>query len=835
MRRPFEDYKTIVKFLVQNQGKSLDEAIREANVPERYDPIIRANFSDAIEISKPSIISGKQQGITLLSRTELSGCYLSGLESFLADPQGRSREPEAVLNILSSAKELISKIPDPYKNHAFAYRGMVVGHIQSGKTANMAALIAAAADNKYNFVIVLAGLYNDLRAQTQRRLDQEVTGCSDQTSDYPLVEHAHEALSWKRLTKSGIDGDFRTGPTDRTLQNPKLAVIKKNVKVLERFIKWLDQLPFDLADFPALIIDDEADQASVNTNYGKLDDEGEPIDPTKTNQAIRDLLSKFPKHTYIGYTATPFASFLIDKNENDDLFPRDFIAVLSPPSDYFGPRQLFGLGMSSSENSPNIPETPDLDVIREITPQEKNDMKLTSLGDDCPRVIEDALISFVLGCCARIDRKQGDRHFSMFIHPSHATDRQEVFFDIVTRQLQLLRAAATWPKALPDIINKAREMWESDFQPTINAYGEFASSTFEEIWQYASEVIETIETIRVNYRSEDSLNYDSWNPKRYVVVGGNRLSRGLTIEGLMVSVFLRDTNFYDTLLQMGRWFGYRPNYVDLTRIYVEDDVAEKFSDLARVELELREDLEKYSQEPDPPTPAELVPRIRSHPIMLVTAPNKHGAGTLDVVPLAGRTRETVSFPLDRRNLLSINLQIGRSTISGLGIPTLNSKDGSYYWKNQDVATVLDLVSKYAFSTAAPIVNKKIIRNYIQQMKDKGELIFWDIVLPSGNPNLAEFEWCQNIRTKKVNRGPKTQKSIGVLSSPGDLKRWRIALDRDTNDPTTGALFLYIIDNLSKSKSGKALFSNPQSAEDVLGLVFVFPNTNSYTPVTYISQ
>ncbi len=836
MRPSYDNYLAIVEFLVHEQKKSVSEAITAANVPKEFIPYIESQFSETLSIKAPKILFDSDTGIKLIA-PDLSKnpeFYSSALRNFLGDINGRNRDPEIVENIASSANSLCSQLPAPLSNGPFAHRGLVVGHIQSGKTASMAALIAKAADYEYKLFIVLAGLWNDLRSQTQRRLDQEITGITDFISDGPLVTHPPLSKPWVRLTTSGVEGEFSGVLPDVSEDKPKLAVIKKNVKVLERFINFLQSLPIDLAKLPALIIDDEADQASINTKYGRSNSEGER-EKSRTNELIVNLLSMLPKHTYVGYTASPFANVLIDSTEEENLYPRNFIATLPEPNGYLGPRQLFGLGMRPSELSPDVPEPPALDVIRSIPVEESRNMGTMASDQDCPPVLEEAILSFILSCCARIERGQSDQHFSMFIHPSYATDRQQIFNSIIEDHLKYLKAGIPRPDSFSEIVEAARKLWNEDHRRVTMGYfnSENRAYTFEDIWKHANSVISSIDIRLLNYQSEDTLDYRTSQPKRYIIIGGNRLSRGLTIEGLMVSVFLRDTLNYDTLLQMGRWFGFRPNYEDLTRIYVDDDVSDRFADLARIELELREDLEKYAEEPNPPTPLEAAPRIRSHPIMLVTARNKMGRGRPDVMSLAGRPRETVSFPVENIEWIRYNLHQTKEFLKDLGSPIKN--DSGNFWRGIESSKITDFVSKYIFSERAEVVNRKIIGNYIKGLNEKGELVEWDVFLPKGNPSCEIINWTNEVVSHKIQRSPRTKYSIGVLRSPSDIEKWRSTLSRQKDDPKVGCLTIYTIDKASKSSSGSMIYSDPNNAEDIVALLFVFPKTRNAVPITYITQ
>lgn len=829
--KTFAEFLAIVEFLITIQGKDVETALREAQVPVHLAEQIRSYSAGPVDIARADIIL-KQQTLELCQplAADQPQPYTTGFLKYLLDHRGWNRP--VVDTLEATSLDLVCRIPQPNAAPSFQHRGLVIGYIQSGKTAAMAALIARAADQGYKLFIVLAGLMNDLRSQTQRRLDQEIAGASeDPARDAPFVVHDPAATKWSRLTNSGIDGDFRAGThNDLNPLTPKVAVIKKNVTVMNRFTQWLHKSPVPLSQLPALIIDDEADQASINTNYGRLDEDGEEYDPSKTNKAIRDLLKALPKCVYVGFTATPFANVLIDAEVEDDLYPRDFIAALPEPVGYFGPRQLFGLSMSASDLSLDAPEPPELDVIRTLSQEQLNGLDVLLPGAECPQVLADALLAFVLSSSARLARGHDHQHFTMFVHPSMSTADQEKFAGVILKEIEMLRVAAGRPKQFPDTARRVRKMWEDDFVARTNS----VPADFDTVWKFSKSVLEAIELKLLNYNSKDELDYSD-PPKRYVVVGGNRLSRGLTLEGLSISFFTRDTNYYDTLLQMGRWFGYRPGYVDLTRIYVDGAMARQFSDLARVELELRADIAKYARQPDPPTPRELMPKLRSHPSLAVTSRLKMGAGRPVNISFGNTDAQTVTFPIGNKATLRRNEDAARSLIKAMGKPDISaSAEGMHIWMDKPSSAVVGFLQSYTFSKDAAAVNRENLSKYIERQNAKGELRLWDIVVPRGSAKLEPYPWADYAIARRIMRSPTTKNSIRVLSSPPDIAAWKGAAGRTGTDPDRGCLLLYAIDKNS-GNSKKTFFTSPSDANDIVGLVMVFPDSKSNVTVEYVSQ
>lgn len=835
--KTLSDAVTIVEFLISRQGKSVEDAIREAEIPFHLREQISRYFEPPLEITSPHLIVGDLRQIPRCNPdTDSTQQYFGALQRYLIEE--RRRQKSIVGTLAETSLDLVRRLPKPDALDEFQARGLVVGHIQSGKTAMMAALMARAADEGYKLFIVFGGLWKDLRAQTQRRLDQEITGDSDDPNDGPFVYHDAGVPPWSRLTGSGLDGDFQAGTSnDLDPRTPKLAVIKKNSRI-ESLARWLEKTNTPLKDLPAIIIDDEADQGSINTNYGKKDDDGQDIDPSATNRRIRELLNTLPKCVYIGFTATPFANVLIDASSEEDLYPKDFIATLPEPPGYFGPRKLFGLGMEPSDLSPEEGEDPVLNVIRHVRDEDLDqiDAALES-GGKAPHILGEALLAFVLSSCARLARGHEREHFSMLVHPSQRTEPHQIFANAVDEELQLIRGAAARPAHFPDLMRQAKELWESDFRRVTREQQDpnLAEYDFETIWKFAKQLADSIEIKILNTKSQDILDY-SGAAKRYVVVGGNRLSRGLTLEGLSVSLFNRNSNQYDTLLQMGRWFGYRPNYYDLTRIYVDRQTEEKFAELARVEDELRADLRKYAEEPDPPTPLMLKPIIRSHPTMVVTSRMKMGAGRPVSISFQNTTQQTVAFPIDNKTLLRNNIEAAHGFISELPAMSVSkSEEGIHIWKDAPAASVIEFLNSYEFSREARDVNRQNLVSYISRQNSRGELTTWDIVLPRGNPKRELHSWAKEVFTRKVERVPMTGRSIRVLSSPGDRKSWLKLTGRDPKDAARGCLMFYLIDKTSGLEDNRPFFENPAEAEDILGLVFIFPESQSHETIEYISQ
>lgn len=499
-------------------------------------------------------------------------------------------------------------------------KGLVVGNVQSGKTRNFAGVIAKAADAGYRLVIVLAGMHNNLRDQTQTRLNEQLFVSDD----------------WCPLTSETQDFDHVGHAKQLFLKQDLLCmVVKKNAAVLSKLVEMLDGIgPDVLRRFPTLIVDDEADQASPNTMAPK--DEVSAI-----NRLLRQLWGYTRTGTYLAYTATPFANVLMDPDEDDDLFPSDFILAIEPGEGYFGPERVFGV-IDSIDADPELP-----DMVRTIPEEDATVLRPPSKTTDhddfdpgVPPSLQEAIAWFVLAVAVRWVRGQADQHSSMLVHTTHY---KKPHFTMQARIAEFVsRLADRVARGNTDLL---RRVWQREsVQLRVEDTGDRVS------WQSVAAVIpDVLARIQVkvdNGDSLDRLNYKGGEPQNVIAVGGGTLSRGLTLEGLVVSYFTRSSNTYDTLLQMGRWFGYRTGYEDLPRVWVADGLDQDYAFLARVERELREEIRVLSDGEH--TPKDVGVRVRTHPGRLqITNVNKMHAAREVQVGLSGTSNQT--FILDGRD------------------------------------------------------------------------------------------------------------------------------------------------------------------------------------------
>ena len=448
---------------------------------------------------------------------------------------------------------MVSLMGNPIERQ-FSCRGLVVGHVQSGKTANMTAVAAKALDAGYNTVIVLAGLTNKLRYQTQLRLFHDLVN--------------RNPLNWQVLTPNEMDRDFRAPPQGGFLSHvdkAQLAVIKKNVSPLRQLRIAVDRtLPAVRSQLRILVIDDECDQASINSARGELD-------MTAINRRIRDLLSLLPAVTYVGYTATPFANVLINPyrvegQELDDLYPRDFVTALPRPDTYFGTERLFGATPSDPDDIQ--PDEEGLDMIRDVPNEEEALLQPQSRQEryafqpSMANSLKTAILYFLASCAARHARGDGAKHMTMLVHTSAYVVAHQRVAALIHGWVDVNRKKIVDPES--NLGQRIREVWIDELARIPENITDAPAVPVDQIFEHLGTVLERIEFPVENGASDDRIDYTG-KPRTYIVVGGSILARGLTLEGLTVSYFLRATNQYDTLLQMGRWFGYRP----ATKIFLE--------------------------------------------------------------------------------------------------------------------------------------------------------------------------------------------------------------------------------------------------------------------------
>lgn len=713
---------------------------------------------------------------------------------------------------------VMSDIESPQREGLWDRRGLVVGHVQSGKTSNYTGLICKAADAGYKIIIVLAGLHNNLRAQTQARLDEGFLGYeTNPDSKNPDLRTMRRIgvgeidkdpkLRPQYVTTRLESGDFKAsiaqnlGVTPE--ERPWLFVIKKQKTVLTSLLKWLKEHVADSVDtntgekyistLPLLMIDDEADNASVDTGEQEMDGDGnlDPLHNPKTiNSLIRQILKLFHKKAYIGYTATPFANIFIHEKgetlkEGPDLFPSAFIYNIPAPSNYIGPKKVFGVA-SEDDRINTLPLIVAVDdhVDREgkkgWMPSKHNKHHLPTYPNEenLPPSLKDAIDSYILACAARNVRGMSDKHSSMLIHVTRLQAVQNEIKALVSNYIRKLKQRMIRGLDTEALVERWRKKWENDFirkTSVINETKIFAplplidwSSVLHEI----PIIIEEIEVKAVNGSAKDALDYvDAIEPQRIIAIGGDKLARGLTLEGLVTSYFLRASKMYDTLMQMGRWFGYRDGYIDLCRLYTTADLIEWFEHITDAAEELRGEFDYMEQTGS--SPREYGLRVKSHPTLLVTSPLKMRNGRKMQLSFSGELVETVSFSTNAgivQSNMNAVIQLMESAGDGDRAPDLDGdKWNGYRWNGVSSELIIDFLNNYTTHEHSYKVNTDLLTRFVQGMNGVGELREWNIALLNGSSDQMEIingtEIYPVMRSSR-NSG-RGRFSIGRLVSPKD--------------------------------------------------------------------
>lgn len=800
----------------------------------------------------------------------------------------------STIDAMDAATDLImEQIENPEREGPWDRRGLVVGHVQSGKTANYAGLANKAADAGYKLIIVLAGMHNALRQQTQRRLDRDILGydtsrvATGQGNARIGVGELDRNIHAEYLTTQDATGDFSRTRADSqgmgVQHRPVLLVVKKNARILENLNTWVNDTLKRLGDTdsrPLLVIDDEADQASVDTGQQDYDVNDTPdpdYEPKRINGQIRRLLAAFDRSAYVAYTATPFANILIHdaataEGFGDDLFPRSFIVNLPAPSNYVGPSLIFGLDSANGAET----ELP-LGLIRHIdqdgegwieTGHRKGYVPVFDSEPCIPPSLEDAILTFVLACAARSARGQDNVHNSMLVHVSRFTDVHQHVFSQIEEWFGNLRRILKHRTGGATILARIEAMWHQDFEVTsasvrLNAIGaDLPTTEWSEVKDRLSSAADKIKLQVVNSDLKDALPYEQYEKQglgyNVIAIGGDKLSRGLTLEGLTVSYFLRASRMYDSLLQMGRWFGYRPGYVDLCRLFLPRDLELWFRHVATAAEELRERLDHMAMIGS--TPEQYGLRIQSHDILLVTAQNKMRYAREFQVSFQGQSKIQTIFPLDeatnRRNADAITSLLDRLPAPIEPVTDPKNVATRRIWRNVPGAEVASLVDALEFPPRALDFSSKRLGPYIREQIRAAELTDWTVaVLIGDEETLLQNGWHFGTIKRTPLEEPRKAGLYVVKSilspsdealdlSPDEFKRaleWTNERRREAGegqaripsgpdirrirgrDPRRGLLLIY---PLSPSRA------EVQLPFPIFGIVLSFPDSSSGRAVRY---
>lgn len=836
--------------LVENVLKPFARALRKAGMEDREDIAkqlekkyrahpalawaatceVEARGIEILELRDPVTVSGRKTAWYDGPQSE-TGAW-ADLKKLLVSTGNWDNED--IISLDQSSTHIVANLPAPGLS-PFISKGLVIGYVQSGKTASYTSVISKAADEGYKLFIVVAGLTDRLRKQTQMRLTKELV--------------AQSPGRWQTIT--GPDYDFSA--QHQTMQAPAmlamnngqyvLAVVKKNTARLARLTKWLETAKAQLREAPVLIIDDEADEASINT--AKQERHRSAI-----NKHLNELIRTFPKVAYVAYTATPFANLLIPADNSalgylEDLYPTDFITDLPRSDAYVGAERIFGRSTLPSDPA-SIEQVGGMDVVRTIPIDEEIALRVPSSSARytfVPPAVESLVLAvkwFVLSCAMRRARGQAAKHMTMLIHTSQYTAAHESMRN--TAQGILDRERADLRKDAVAYATSMRKVWDAE-QDCVAPDSGIACSKWEDVER---EIAPTLEALRIYVENgvAQELDFEA-GTVHGIVIGGNVLSRGLTIEGLAVSYFIRTASTYDTLLQMGRWFGFRRGYLDVCRIWMPLSLQRDFADLALVEEEIRTDIARYRDENLKPT--DFAVRIRCHSTLLVTSKLKMRRAVSVSVGYGGREVSTRVFYREDENWLKEGWQAGASLLKRIDdsgkISTLVSQ--SILYKDVQAEKILDFLQDYRVHPDCTEFRRDVLADYIRKANMAGSLLAWNVVVvqydrPSaGAPMSALGPLSVGLLSRsrvKETGADANYANIRALTSEGDAgidlpkdallgvsDRAGILKVRTDLLPKTGLLLLYPINKDSKAPRNSEKTRTSLDAEHhVLAAAIVFP-------------
>ncbi|WP_256644139.1 Z1 domain-containing protein [Stenotrophomonas sp. 9(2022)] len=644
---------------------------------------------------------------------------------------------ETVVNAISGVTDSIVDLAgDPKIEGTWSRRGLVVGHVQSGKTANYLGVINKAADAGYKVVVLIAGVHNNLRSQTQERVDLGFVGRdSDQILSRQVnakqvgVGNFNPAFTATAFTSRAHDFNrARADGWGNPLQNssePVILVIKKHPSILNNLIDWIRGTSASKGGLtlPMLVIDDEADNASVDTSK-------DPNAPKKINSLIRDLLGLSTRNAYIGYTATPFANIFIDPDaeiasQGKDLFPREFVVGLEAPTNYVGPHSFFG--GDSAGLTVDLEGTDDW-----LPPSHKISWRVEGLHHS----LVEAIDCFVLSKAIRVLRGQGSKHHSMLVNVSRFTGVQSEVARNIASHLIEVQSAIQNRFALPEA-SALKDPFMRSLHATWNKFYVGADEDWSSIQAQLHRAAAGMVVVEVNAsKSSGKLDYRAHAESglNVIAVGGNSLSRGFTLEGLTISYFLRNTQMYDTLLQMGRWFGYRDGYMDLCRLFLTPEASDWYGFIAGATEELRDEIRRM--ELNGLTPMDFGLAVRSHPgTLLVTARNKmqNTEQIVREISLSGKMVETsaiIATGLARKaNVDAVEVLVGKILADGCEpLPYGSGARPSHLFSEVASERVLDFISSFGVHPGQLDMQRAPLIEYV---RERG-FSEWDVILVSSS-------------------------------------------------------------------------------------------------------
>ncbi len=707
--------------------------------------------------------------------------------------------------INDSTDDVMNAIADPRDSGLLERIGLVFGYVQSGKTAHYISLINKAYDAGYKVIIVLTGIHNSLRSQTQARIDEEVLGYETSIEYLQHMEMERNQIGvgvfqpieegkfFPSLTTRDEKGDITKKTISINVTPPYIIVTKKISSVLNNLIAYFNKTPIAVSkdgkkiipgDYPVLIIDDEADQASINTNATRDKDGNylEEYNPSTINKLIRTLFSMFERRSYVGYTATPFANIFIDPKSPEnafgsDLFPRDFVFRAPKSGLYIGASEYFGF--SDDESAPTMP------LFRPIESGTDYLGKGTKADDPVgpiPEDMKEAIKYFLISTAVRNLRGQRNKPNTMLIHVIRFVAQQNKLRKRVKDFYDELDSEIRYGDT--ETVQHFQMLWANDYIPTTIAMNQSFSKymkqcsdlSWDVVWEEIVRLVRAkeIRVYSVNGKSEDSLIYknNEGRPFNVIAIGGDKLSRGLTLEGLTISYFTRSSSTYDTLMQMGRWFGFRPGYIDACRLFTTRKLYGWFSHISMATEDLADQFD-FMNDVDQ-NPEDFGLRVATHPDLLITARNKLRTGEETSRDFSGKLSQTRAFDVNTETI-DHNFEAVESLLQSIGNPISpeeyekefhRQQPGKHlFWRHVSGHAVSTFFEDYETSAVASRANSHYMAEYVRDMNKVGGLTDWTVCLMNitrpTKPNLS-------VAGYNVGAGIFRENGHGVDSSAGSV-------------------------------------------------------------------
>lgn len=798
---------------------------------------------------------------------------------------GQGFKKEVVANIEDSTYKTLKRLSLDTTNRTNPIKGLVVGNVQSGKTANMAALMAMSADWGWNFFVVLSGTIENLRVQTEKRLH----------SDLQLNGNLNWRFNTHLSTKSELGDRIQSLNLSDTSMQRFITVCLKNSSRLKKLVQWMQEDPKKQQQLKVLVIDDEADQAGINTS-DISSDERTTINKLITslvngkNYLGEDINKKYKAMNYIGYTATPYASILNEMAE-ESLYPHSFIYCLKNSNEYFGPQQIFGVDGREYNG---------IDMINIISEDEKNEIKEIHSDDyeefkNIPTGLRKAIDWFL--CATSVMRyNKYKKPISMLVHTSQYQSCHNNIANIIRNYLDNTDKKIIIANCQSIYTEQKEKLSKEKFFQEYPNYGTNEQDVndypyFMEIREELVELISQVSHIRLGdegkmkyhkgvhlcidncsrkSNSDDSIYVRLAYPENidevekapaFIVVGGATLSRGLTIEGLISTYFLRSVGQSDTLMQMGRWFGYRKGYELLPRIWVTEKTNKQFKFLASLDEELREEIKRMENTGQSPSKYGI--RIKNTPMnsfIKITAKNRMQNAIETDIDYSGILRQTFLFKKDIESLQK-NINVVEKLLKEMGNNyNVESKKNNYacVWRNVEFNKIRNMLINYKYYERDNLyVTIKSICKWIEENTLNNVLGNWNVAV-AGIKNAKNGTWKlpNGIEVNKVSRTQKIKNdkdciNIGVLRNPADMfvdidetilpqKTARIIKELLSSNGSKGIsannqsiremagfnktplLLLYRIDKNSKVSNNKQIRKDMDSKEDLIGWCIYLP-------------